>query len=100
MDQPTLAAIDPKGCGCTECLTGEYKPIDNATRDDILALLEGDLRNNTNGGFTVAFSPGKVEIIPVEMVFERWEFDHFEDDLGDIDPTDVINRLVYGRSVY
>lgn len=40
-------AIDPPGCGCTECLTGEYVPLDQATDDQLQAMLQGKVANNT-----------------------------------------------------
>lgn len=43
-----LLAIDPYDCGCTECIIGEYKPLSQATDDDIADLLAGRLRNNLN----------------------------------------------------
>jgi hypothetical protein len=46
----TLIAIDPWDCGCTECMTGEYKPLAHASDDDIAELLAGRLRDNTHEG--------------------------------------------------
>lgn len=43
-----LIAIDPWDCGCTECITGEYKPLSQATDNDIADLLAGRLRDNTH----------------------------------------------------
>lgn len=40
-------AIDPPGCGCTECLTGEYVPLDQATDDQLRLMLQGKIKNNT-----------------------------------------------------
>ncbi|WP_067830322.1 hypothetical protein [Actinomadura kijaniata] len=51
-----LRAIDPVGCGCTECLTGEYRPLDRATADEIVALLTGKLANNLHSGTTLALT--------------------------------------------
>lgn len=48
-----LLAIDPSGCGCTECLSGEYKPLDQATDEDIAALLGGVLSDNTDEYFAI-----------------------------------------------
>jgi hypothetical protein len=45
-----LLAIDPYDCGCNECCTGEYKPLAQATDDDIADLLAGRLRDNTHEG--------------------------------------------------
>ncbi|MYS33481.1 hypothetical protein K388_05811 [Streptomyces sp. KhCrAH-43] len=43
----TLTAVDPPGCGCTECITGQYVPLDHATPKNITALLNGQLSNHT-----------------------------------------------------
>lgn len=53
-------AVDPVGCGCTECLIGEYIPYDKwstqATVDDVNNLLSGSVGNNTNRpSFQIAF---------------------------------------------
>jgi len=41
-------AIDPPGCGCTECMTGEYVPLERASAAQILDLFRGRLRDNTD----------------------------------------------------
>lgn len=41
-------AIDPPGCGCTECLIGEYVPLDQATDDQLRLMLQGKIKNNTS----------------------------------------------------
>lgn len=43
-----LVAIDPPGCGCTECLVGEYVPLDRASDEQVAALFRGELGDNTN----------------------------------------------------
>lgn len=40
-------AIDPVGCGCTECITGEYMPLDLAGFWELRRLLNGKIGNNT-----------------------------------------------------
>lgn len=40
-------AIDPPYCGCTECLTGEYVPLDLASTEQIVAMAMAHLVNNT-----------------------------------------------------
>ena len=50
---PRLLAIDPFGCGCTECLSGQYHSLDRATDEDIQALLGGVLRDNTGEHFVI-----------------------------------------------
>jgi len=48
--QPT--AIDPPGCGCTECLIGEYVPLDEATAFHVRLMLRGMMHDNTGMEFT------------------------------------------------
>jgi hypothetical protein len=43
--QPTQ--IDPPFCGCTECILGEYVPLNEATDDQVWKMLVGSLRNAT-----------------------------------------------------
>lgn len=43
-----ILAVDPAGCGCTECLTGEYVPLQDATKEHVIAVARGDLRDNTS----------------------------------------------------
>ena len=49
-DTPWPIAIDPYGCACTECLTGEYVPLERATDAQLAAMLRGQIRDNTNAG--------------------------------------------------
>jgi hypothetical protein len=34
-------AIDPSGCGCTDCLTGAAVPLDQATQEQLIMALCG-----------------------------------------------------------
>lgn len=43
-----LIAVDPNGCGCTECMMGEYIPLDRATNQHLRDLISGKLRNHTD----------------------------------------------------
>lgn len=45
-----VLAVDPPGCGCTECLTGVYVPLDQATPSQVAAAARGVLGNNTGFG--------------------------------------------------
>lgn len=56
-------AIDPPNCGCTECITGEYVPLADATPRQITDMLAGRLGNNTGLEFSITFT-GKFDSIP------------------------------------
>lgn len=51
-----LIAIDPTGCGCTECLVGEYLPLERVEKDHVLALAKGDLQDNTSEIASVTYT--------------------------------------------
>lgn len=44
-------AIDPRDCGCTECLVGEYVPERLATPEHWQRVLDGTIFNNTHGTY-------------------------------------------------
>lgn len=56
-------AIDPPGCGCTECITGEYVPLVDATPRQITDMLAGRIGNNTGCEFSITFT-GKFDSYP------------------------------------
>jgi hypothetical protein len=39
--------IDPRGCGCTECITGLYVPLEHATVSQLLKAAHGLMSNAT-----------------------------------------------------
>lgn len=43
----TITAIDPPTCGCTECITGIYRPMDQATDTELIAMILGEIDNHT-----------------------------------------------------
>lgn len=40
-----LKRIDPKNCGCTDCITGYSQPIDFCSQDELKQLFIGELIN-------------------------------------------------------
>lgn len=62
-DIEKVTAIDPAGCGCMECLTGEYIPYDHYDIDEVLdAVIEGviDPKSNVGSSVIVYHSRGSV----------------------------------------
>lgn len=58
IDISKIDAIDPPGCGCTECITGEYIPLDSPYIDEVFeAVLNGEIspRNNQNDGTLIIY---------------------------------------------
>lgn len=43
-----LKAVDPEGCGCTDCITGHAAPVNLLNREEQLGLLGGSYRNRTS----------------------------------------------------
>lgn len=50
-----LLAIDPENCGCTECIIGEYRPLNEATEDELRQLVRGELSDNTSEWVSVEY---------------------------------------------
>lgn len=58
IDINKIEAIDPPGCGCLECITGEYIPLDSPYIDEVFeAVLSGVIspRNNQNDGTLIIY---------------------------------------------
>lgn len=50
---PKVIAIDPPGCGCTECIIGEYVPLESANDQQVLGLLTGRIDSHLYEGTEV-----------------------------------------------
>ncbi len=72
-----LLAVDPVGCGCTECLVGEYVPLPDATKENILAVARGELGDNTSQIAHVEYEWSGVTITlgPHTFVYEDESYD-------------------------
>lgn len=53
MDKELARQVDPQGCGCTECLVGEYVPLEDATPRQIRNLIFGTLADASDEIFVV-----------------------------------------------
>lgn len=99
-----LVAIDPPGCGCTECLIGEYIPFDSFHISQVLdAVFAGviTVRNNLNDGTLILYrrrgelrsaisnqlvSRGDIVVIPPNDVFIDDDSSNSEEGVIDILP--------------
>lgn len=54
MTQPIQ--VDPYDCGCTECLTGLYIPLNRAAETHVAAMLHGEMQDATSEKFTLAIT--------------------------------------------
>lgn len=61
-DHGDLLAVDPAGCGCTECIIGEYLPADQANDTHLYSIITGDLSNNDPGGYSIEFSRNRIDV--------------------------------------
>jgi hypothetical protein len=46
--------IDPRDCGCTDCMSGWSVPLREATDDDVFAMLAGEIQDATSEEFATA----------------------------------------------
>jgi hypothetical protein len=72
-------AVDPWGCGCTECITGEYVPLRRATDDNVADLLAGRIANHLDNGTELDVmvtyrtdSTGRNTVLRVDSVSVRY----------------------------
>lgn len=66
IDISKIQAIDPPGCGCMECITGEYIPYDSYYIDQVFeAILNGEItpRNNLNDGTLIIYRGSNGQVL-------------------------------------
>lgn len=54
----TVKRIDPRGCGCTNCIVGDSVPMDQAGTLDLFNMINGQIHNATGyplDDFTINF---------------------------------------------
>lgn len=69
-----IEAIDPPGCGCMECITGEYIPYDSYYIDEVLeAILDDKItpRNNLNDGTIIIYRSGGTVFSMIDSTMVR-----------------------------
>jgi len=81
-----IVGIDPRDCGCTDCLTGRTVPLDAASAEQIAAMLKGQIANRTSEEFTVLLTvrPTEPDLPPL-----TWELEEFDE--GDSAPGDPVS---------
>lgn len=80
-----LLAIDPEGCGCTECLIGEYRPLNQATDEELGQLIRGELKDNTSEYVRVEY--GEYGGVTVSIGYRTVHLP--EDDIWSLPPSDL-----------
>lgn len=70
----TIQRLDPPTCGCTDCLTGYSRPLDQASAVLIRRMIKGRVQDATGLTFTVtterAFGNGVLSDVSVTRVQE------------------------------
>jgi hypothetical protein len=98
IDIGKIDAIDPPGCGCTECIIGEYIPLDSPYIQEVFdAILTGTIspRNNQNNGTLIIYrmSNGRIYDTIDSRIVRRSDFIIItpNEDYSDEDSEDVID---------
>lgn len=105
LDISKIEAIDPPGCGCMECIVGEYIPLDSPYIDEVFeAVINGEItpRNNQNDGTLIIYrmSNGRVYSTTDPTMVRRSDMviippaNSYDDD--DEDDSIDITKLEYG----
>lgn len=74
-------AIDPPYCGCTECIVGEYVPLDKATPAQVYLMMMRVIADNTGAELVM------LDTLRKRMVFRAWTggvYETYEFDFGNL----------------
>ena len=85
----TLRAIDPTFCGCTDCITGTYVPLNRATDDQIQAMFLGIIGDHTGNQWTITQTDDHRFTITTQDI----TYDHYDDKPVTHDYTYTIDKI-------
>ena len=97
---PDILAVDPTGCGCTECIIGEYVPQEiweeKATAADLAAVLTGEVSNHTSQSLLYLVITNVFRTKSADE-FQRVWIEEFDRAIGniniDIDVDSIVERV-------
>lgn len=71
--------VDPAGCGCTECIVGDYTPLDELEDYVVLRILNGaPVVNNTGGDIQFSLNYESVAVVSARGCDTVWDFEFDE----------------------
>lgn len=96
IDVSRVTAIDPPGCGCTECMVGEYIPLDSYYLNDVLeAALTGqiEISNHLHDSALIIYrdTSGAASYTTDSAFVERSDYIIIPPNGEDVDEPDVVD---------